>query len=593
MTHGACTIAPLGGLNDEQRKAVDSGSTLTLVNACAGSGKTATASAKVAGWIRQGVPPERILMLTFTRKAAGEMKARIARRIGEDSCTAQGGTYHATALRLMRDNPGDFGLDERFGILDDDGAAKLWKRALKKTGGDPKEAGRAASAYGLAVNLLQDPETALAKTLRTPARGAAEEYTKEKEANRLMDFDDILLRWRDALGHGRGGAGRWSHVMVDEFQDNSELQYDILKKLGARELFVVGDPNQCIYSFRGSAPKLMARFSSEHPECRVHTLALNYRSGQSVLDTANDSLAGGDRPVELTAARNERGNVHKYAFNDPTQEADFIQRGVLWRLKAGTPPSQIAVLFRSGHQSSHIEMSLRRARIPYRKYGGISITEAADVKDFLALLKVWHNPVDRVSRLRISTLFPGVGEKGAEKALEKGEPKWPGKSQEAGLWLARAEAAGWPEGAPLLARSMAALLELNYPEDHEDRAERVEALAEAAREFPSLADFLDHYSTGDEHGERPHPEDCITLSTIHSAKGLEWDDVFLVGAGSTQIPSRKAEESGQTEEERRLLYVAITRARKFLSLSYPEFTPRSGWQLPTPFLPPENWKRGG
>lgn len=593
MTEDSLNTTLDDGLNGEQRGAVNSGGALTLVNACAGSGKTATAAVKVAGWIQRGVPPARILMLTFTRKAAGEMKARIAKKLGSESCPAEGGTYHATALRMMRDSPGDFGLDRSFGILDDDGAAKLWKRALKKTGGDPKEARRAASTYGLAVNLLQDPEKMLAETLKTPAPGAAAAFAEEKEANKLMDFDDILIRWRDALEQGRGGLAKWSHLMVDEFQDNSELQYDILKKLGAQELFVVGDPNQCIYSFRGSAPKLMARFSSEHPECRVHTLALNYRSAQTVLDTANDSLAGGDRPIELTAAKADKGHVHKYAFNDPAQEADFVQRGVLWRLKAGTLPSQIAVLFRSGHQSSHIEMALRRARIPYRKYGGISITEAADVKDFLALLNVWHNPADRVSRLRVATLFPGVGERGAEKALERGEPKWPGKAQEAGLWVARAEAAGWPEGAPILAREMGTILELNYPEDHEDRAERLEALADAAREFPSLADFLDHYSTGDEHGGRPHPEDCITLSTIHSAKGLEWDDVFLVGAGSTQIPSRRAEESGQTEEERRLLYVAITRARKFLSLSYPAFSPRSGWQLPTPFLPPENWKKGG
>jgi DNA helicase-2/ATP-dependent DNA helicase PcrA len=593
MTHESSHFSVLDGLNGEQRNAVRSGGNLTLVNACAGSGKTATATAKVSGWVKDGVEPDRILMLTFTRKAAGEMKARIAKRLGVDSCPVSGGTYHATALRMMRDNPLDFGLEGNFGILDDDAAGKLWKKALRKTGGDPKEAGRAAGAYGLAVNLLQDPEQALAKTLRVSAPGAAGEFVRGKEENRLLDFDDILMRWRDALSAGRGGVGRWSHVMVDEFQDNSELQYDILKRLGAKELFVVGDPNQCIYSFRGSAPKLMARFSGEHPECKVHTLALNYRSGQSVLDVANDSLLGGDRPVTLKAAKGDRGYVHKYAFGDHSQEADFIQRGVLWRLKAGTPASQIAVLFRSGHQSSHIEMALRRGRIPYRKYGGISITEAADVKDFLAILKVWHNPLDRVSRLRVATLFPGVGEKGAEKAIEKGEPRWPVKAQEAGLWVARADAAGWPEGVNILARAMAPLLESNYPDDHEERAERVEALADTAREFSGLADFLDHYATGDENGEKPHPEDCITLSTIHSSKGLEWDDVFLTGAGGSQIPSRKAEENGQTEEERRLLYVAITRARKFLSISYPEFTPRSGWQTPTPFLPPEDWKRGG
>lgn len=579
------------GLNEEQLRAVGHGGKLTLVNACAGSGKTATATAKVAGWVRQGVDPGAILMLTFTRKAAGEMKARIARRLGLAVCPVEGGTYHSTALRLMRVNPSAFALETAFGILDDDGAGRLWKKILKTLGGDPREAGRAAAAHGLAVNLLKDPEEEIRRSLITRVEGAAGAYAKTKADNRVVDFDDILVLWSKALSEGRGGRGRWTHVMVDEFQDNSELQYEILRRLGALEIFAVGDPNQCIYSFRGSAPKLMSRFRRDNPECSEHTLSLNYRSGQGILDTANDALEGGERPVRLTAAGQGTGQVHKYSFGDHSQEAAFIHRGILWRLKSGTDPRQIAVLFRSGHQSAHIEMALRKAGIPYRKYGGISLTEAADVKDYLSILRAWHNPLDRISMLRVSIMFPGVGEKGAEKSIDKGEPRWPAKAQEAGLWIAQAAAAGWPRGAELLAERMQRLFRENYPDDHADRFERVLALASAAGGHPSLADFLDHYSTGDEEGGKPHPEDAVVLSTIHSAKGLEWDDVFVTGAGSTQIPSRKAEERGETEEERRLLYVAVTRARKFLCVSYPELSPRHEWQLPTPFLPPEGWRR--
>ncbi len=580
-------------LNTQQREAISWGGAVTLVNACAGSGKTATATAKVARWISSGVEPSRILILTFTRKAAWEMKARIAKRLGVESCPIEGGTYHATALKLMKQAPSAFDLPDRFSVLDDDGCEKIWKKALRKCGGDPKEARRAMGIHSLTVNLIEDPEIALQKELRTEARGVAKAFAELKKESRLLDFDDILCQWRAALHEGRGGGGRWTHVMVDEFQDNSEIQYDILKMMGAKELFVVGDPNQCIYSFRGSAPRLMKRFASDHPSGKVFTLALNYRSSQTVLDAANEALAGGECPVALHAGQNKRGLVYKYVFGDGIQEAEFIQRGILWRMKAGTTPDQIAVLFRAGHQSTHIEMALRRARIAYKKYGGISITDAAEVKDFLAMLKVWHNPLDRVSRVRVACLFPGVGEKGAEKAAERGEPSWPIKAQAAGLWMAQAQAAGWPKGAQILGDKLAETLKSIYPDDHEMRAERVAALSEAAGHFESLGDFLEHYSTGEEGASGGHPADCITLSTIHSAKGLEWNDVFLAGSGGSQIPSKRAAENGQSEEERRLLYVALTRSRHFLSLSYPEFTPRNGWQGPTPFLCPTGWKKGG
>jgi len=370
------------GLNDEQIAAVSWGGGKTLVNACAGSGKTAVAAAKVAGWIESGVPSERILMLTFTRKAAHEMKSRVGQKARSGVGNVSSGTYHAVALRLMREGVG-FGGCSSFTILDDDGVERLWKRALKESGGDPKEAGRAAARHSLAVNLLQDPDKILEEHLFTPAYGAARKFSELKKNSRVLDFDDILIQWRDALSTGAGGRGNWTHVMVDEFQDNSELQYDILKNLGAVELFVVGDPNQCIYSFRGSAPRLMARFAADHPECREYSLSSNYRSGQEILDEANYTLLHGDRPAHLQAVGNQRSAVYRYSFSNPSEEAEFVARGVLWRLKAGTKPHQVAILFRSGHQSSHIEMALRKGRIPYRKYGGSTLTDAADVKDFL------------------------------------------------------------------------------------------------------------------------------------------------------------------------------------------------------------------
>jgi DNA helicase-2/ATP-dependent DNA helicase PcrA len=579
------------GLNEEQTKAVTWTGGKTLVNACAGSGKTATAAAKVAGWMEAGVAAESILLLTFTRKAAGEMRRRVSGRIGVQDCGITSGTYHSVALRLMRSGV-DFGLGGSFSVLDDDGVERLWKKSLKKCGGDPREARRAASAHSLAVNLLKDPEQAVGDVLFSPAPGAAESFASMKRESKVLDFDDILATWSEALKKGGGGRGKWTHVMVDEFQDNSEVQYEILKHLGAKEMFVVGDPNQCIYSFRGSAPKLMTRFSTDNPDAASYSLSLNYRSGQEILDEANYSLLESEKPAALIAAggRSAKAAVHKYCFGDQRMEADFTTRGIAWRMKAGTKPGQIAILFRSAYQSTQVEMALRRSRIPYRKYGGGALTDAADVKDYLAFLRVWLNPADRVSMSRAALLFPGVGDKAVEKAVESGEARWPAKAEAAGLWIAKAQQVGWPDGARWVAEKMAGLLEHNYPDDHAERMERILELSEAAGDFTSLADFLDHYSTGED-SKGVHPDDCITLSTIHSAKGLEWDDVFLCGAGGQQFPSKRAVESGCESEERRLFYVAVTRARKFLCLTYPESLPHHGWQGATPFAAPEGWRR--
>jgi DNA helicase-2/ATP-dependent DNA helicase PcrA len=578
------------GLSRSQLAAVSNDTGKTLVNACAGSGKTATATGKVGGWLEKGVDSRQILMLTFTRKAAGEMSHRLRRLVGEISEGINGGTYHSIALRLLRNGQmGELG-GRNTSILDPDDANRIWGRILNDFRLNRKLAGLAEATRGLAVNQMKDPAEALNRIPDFERRGhdLIKRYQAIKVSNGVADFDDLLVMWDKALDAGSGGRGQWSHVMVDEFQDNSEIQYSILRKLGAQEIFAVGDPNQCIYSFRGSATKLMQRFAEEHPECREFTISTNYRSGQSILNTANTAMASGDKPVKLTAAQQDPGKVYQYILPTARDEADFAAGVVKWRLSAGSKANDIAILFRSRFQSSQLEIALNRHQIPYKKYGGKDIFSASDVKDFIALLKVWQNPNDTIAKTRVSLLFPQVGKKTAEKNMQDGGSPWPQKAEQAKLWIAQAEAMGWPRGGEFLSTKIIDLFPSNYPKDFVDREERVLEIGKLCSEYETLTAMLDYHCTGEEEA-RKHPENCITISTIHSSKGLEWKDVVVFGASDGQLPSAMAKGRDHYEEERRLFYVATTRAKKFLCYTHATVSLLNKIQSPCPFLPRERW----
>ena len=577
------------GLNDEQLRAVSNRSGKTLVNACAGSGKTSTATGKVAGWIEEGIPQDRILMLTFTRKAAGEMKARVAKLLNS-AVGIEGGTYHSVAVKLMRAGTPGFEEVAGFSILDQDDAKRIWTKILTSHSIEGKYAGLAMSIFGLATNQMTEEGEALDKNEIFKGKGdkIAKEFRATKERLRVIDFDDILACWLKALQRGGGGRGRWTHIMVDELQDNSELQYQIMCHLQAEDIFAVGDPNQCIYSFRGSAPKLMRRFAEEHPECQEYTLNTNYRSGQAILNAANQAMARGANPVTLKSKSRDPGKVYQYQTPTAREEADFVTDIVKWRMRAGYKPSQIAVLVRSRFQSHLIELSLVRKQIAYRKYGGQDIFHAAEVKDYISLIKAWQRPGERLAISRVAMLFPGVGKKSAEKITENGRPDWPAKAQEAGLWIAQAQSMPWPEAGRHLATKIVKLFPSNYPQDSEDRTQRILDLAETCKDFSSAAEMIDYYSLG-ESKEKDHPEHCITLSTIHSAKGLEWENVIIHGATHGQLPSTRCDGPEQREEERRLFYVATTRAKEFLCYTHSSLSPTNRPQEPCPFLPWDRW----
>lgn len=577
------------GLNSEQQLAVSNKSGRTLVNACAGSGKTSTATGKVAGWIEEGVSQNKILMLTFTRKAAGEMKSRIGKLINGE-VKVDGGTYHSVAIKLMRGGCGGFAGVEGFSILDQDDAKRIWTRILKNYSIEGKYAGLASSIYGLATNQIVDAAEALENNSIFRGKGSkiADEYKSIKEHLRVLDFDDILVYWLKALAQGGGGQGSWSHVMVDELQDNSELQYQILGHLKAQDIFAVGDPNQCIYSFRGSAPKLMRRFAEEHSDCKEYTLSANYRSGQAILNAANRAMAEGSNPVTLQSKISNRGQVYQYQTPSAHEEADFVTDVVKWRLSSGYKPSQIAILIRSRFQSHLIELSLTRKQIAYRKYGGQDIFHAAEVKDFLALVKAWKKPTDRLSISRVALLFPGIGKKSVEKITDNGRPEWPSKAKEAELWISQAQTMSWPDAGRHLAGKIIKLFPSNYPQDSDERIQRILDLAETCQGFAGATEMIDYYALG-ESRDKSHPDNCITLSTIHSAKGLEWENVIIHGATHGQMPSTRSDLPGQREEERRLFYVATTRAKEFLCYTHSSFSSTNKFQEPCPFLPRERW----
>jgi DNA helicase-2/ATP-dependent DNA helicase PcrA len=576
-------------LNSEQLRAVENQSGKTLVNACAGSGKTSTATGKVAGWVEQGVAQDKILMLTFTRKAATEMKDRVAVILGGE-VDIEGGTYHSVAVRLMRAGARSFEEVSGFSIMDQDDAKRLWSKILRDHSIEPKYAGLAMSTYSLAVNQMVKASEGMEKNEVFRGKGILLEkaYQASKERLRVMDFDDILSAWLRALQKGGGGLGRWTHVMVDELQDNSEIQYQILKHLGAEDIFAVGDPNQCIYSFRGSAPKLMKRFSQEYPECKEYTLNTNHRSGRAILNIANQAMARGDNPVFLKSWKEDPGKVYQYKTQSAQGEANCVADLVKWRLRAGHKPSQIAVLFRSRFQSHLIELSLTREKIAYRKYGGQDIFHASEVKDYISLLKAWKNPTDKLAVARVAMLFPGVGKKSVDKITEDGQTKWPAKGQEAELWISQANALSWPEAGKHLASKIIKLFPLNYPQDADERSQRILDLAETCEGFSDATEMIDYYALG-ESKEKGHPDHCITLSTIHSAKGLEWKNVIVHGASHGQLPSLRSKEHAQREEERRLFYVATTRAKEFLCFTHSSTSATNQFQDPTPFLPRERW----
>ncbi|MBA2576736.1 MAG: ATP-dependent helicase [Euzebyaceae bacterium] len=605
----------LDGLNAPQREAVAHGDGPLLVLAGAGSGKTATLACRVARLIADGVPPERILLLTFTRRAAVEMLQRAAAlTTPQVQRRVWGGTFHAVGHRLLRAHGRALGLAPEFSVVDQGDAADLLdlvRDDLGLAGGDRRfpRKDTLAAVYSRTVNAGAPLAEVIGRHFPwcrphvDAVAGLFRAYTARKRAQHLLDYDDLLLWW-DALlgvpGVGDDVANRFDHVLVDEYQDTNALQAGIVRRMGraSANVTVVGDDAQAIYGFRAASVDHILRFPADFPGATVVRLEQNYRSTQPILDAANAVMAQSglrfDKSLWSQRAGAARPRLHTCA--DEADQSERVCTAVLARREQGVVLRDQAVLFRTGHHSAHLEIELARRNVPFVKFGGLRFLEAAHVKDLLAFLRLLDNPADEVAWFRVLQLLDGMGPASARRVLRdlvaagpdaalrrlvEQPPPVPAAAAAdyAALGCAVADCLDGALGvgaqierfgrfyAPLCARR------------HRNAAARLRDLSQLeviAGGAPSRAGFVADLvldppnSTGDLAGPPLLDEDYLVLSTIHSAKGLEWDSVHVIHAADGMIPSDMATgSSDEIEEERRLLYVALTRAKDRLDVHVP------------------------
>ncbi|MFH5804925.1 ATP-dependent helicase [Alienimonas sp. DA493] len=634
--------AVLAGLNPQQRAAAGHGDGPLLIVAGAGTGKTTTLAARVAHLIREGADPAGILLLTFTRRAATEMLDRVARRLrgamGEAGERAArqvwGGTFHGVAARLLRVYHAALGLPRDFSILDrgdTEDLLDLCRGRLELPSGGarfPKKAVCAAIVSRSANSgetVAEVVETRYPHLLQHEAnlRRLFDLYDEAKGEQNLLDFDDLLLFWEALAADPEAGPAlrlRFPRVLVDEYQDTNVLQARLLKNLApdGRGLTAVGDDAQAIYSFRAATVRNILDFAEHYPPATVLPLETNYRSVAPILTVANAVIAAAAERHEktLTATRQIGPAPLVVRCKDEAEQVRFVVDRMLELRDSGLELDKQAVLFRASHHSLALELELQKRDVPFKKFGGLRFLETAHVKDLLAFLRLAENPRDEISALRCLLLLPGVGRSRAAKAVAALRES----GGDFGSWKALAAPGGgvaeWKAFVELMPRLAAnredlssqirrvrrlyrPLMEATYDNAAERNRdlEQIELLAGRGRDRASfLADLtLDPPSSAAAAAGPREDEETVTLSTMHSAKGLEFEAVYVLNACRGGIPSDQAEDDAALEEERRLFYVALTRARTHLTICHPltrhlkRHGLRDGYGFSelTPFLTPE------
>jgi DNA helicase-2/ATP-dependent DNA helicase PcrA len=609
---------PFSSLNDAQRSAVDHGSDPLLVIAGAGSGKTMTLASRVARLVLDGADPQRLLLLTFSRRAALEMERRVGRVLHHALGLAStqrapalpwSGTFHSVGARLLREYAARVGLADSFTIHDRGDAEDLMGIVRHELGLTATKKrfplkGTCLSIYSRAVNSQAPLHEVLAGAFPWCADGHDElkrlfaAYVDAKQQQQVLDYDDLLLYWCEALADAalaREVGARFDHVLVDEYQDTNRLQAAILHALkpDGRGLTVVGDDAQAIYSFRAADVRNILDFPHRFA-ARVVTLERNYRSTQPILAASNAviALAAARFTKHLWSERVSSQRPQLVSVADEAAQAAWVADEVLRQREAGVALKRQAVLFRAAHHSSALELELTRRRIPFVKFGGLKFLEAAHVKDVLSVLRWVQNPRSRLAGFRVAQLVPGIGPASARRlldamdaaadplcALRAFEPPAAARDD----WRAFAaladtlrEGGAWPGELELVHRWYGPQLERL----HDDAAVRVADLAQLARiagGYATRERFLTELTldppdaTSDEADTPGRDEDYLILSTIHSAKGQEWQAVYVLNAVDGCIPSDLGVGSAaEIDEERRLLYVAMTRAKQQLQLVVPQ-----------------------
>jgi len=621
LPEDACA-AVLRDLNEAQRSAASHGPGPLLIVAGAGTGKTATLAHRVAHLVASGMSPGRILLLTFTRRAAEEMLRRVegllrtAATSGDlpsamSGARVWGGTFHAVAARLLRIHGESIGLPPGFTILDRSDSEDLMHavRTSLDLGAKARrfpQKGTCLDIYSRCVNAAEPLEEVL--TTRYPwCKDEAEDlkalfagYLDRKESRHVLDYDDLLLFWRGMLADpalGEVVRGHFDAVLVDEYQDTNALQADIVALLrpDGTGITAVGDDAQAVYGFRAATVRNILDFPTRFPEATVLTLEQNYRSTAPILGATNAVIAEAPERYDkaLWTAREGGSRPHLVTCRDEHEQTAFVIDRILGHREEGTPLKEQAVLFRAMHHSMELELELQRRNVPFVKYGGLKFVEMAHVKDLVAYLRLAENPNDEMAALRVLGLLPGIGPKTASSLAEDlaraggdfetwvghavPEPTavlWPGFVT---LMRTLASAPAGDVAAQLAAARAyyAPLCEQRY-DNTQARLADLEQIEMLGARFPDRTAFLTDLTldapqwTGDFAGPPLLDEDYLILSTMHSAKGLEFDVVFVIHAADGNIPSDMSTGSvTEIEEERRLFYVACTRARDTLYVTHP------------------------
>lgn len=614
---GSSHIAYEKELNPEQLRVVTSGEGPALVLAGPGSGKTRTLTYRVSYLLEQGIPPHEILLVTFTVKAAREMLDRVERILKYRPDGLWGGTFHHIGNLVLRQHAELLQRTSSFGILDEEDAKDLLSSIL----GDLKlssthtrlpQAGVLENILSLATNTCRPLEQVVlerypqfAEHIPWMERVRAS-YGERKRKSNLMDYDDLLAEWlgllRDHPEVRQKYGEQFQCILVDEYQDTNRLQFELIRALGSGHLNVlaVGDDAQSIYGFRGADVRNLLQFPETFPGTTIHRLETNYRSTPEILRLANTSIRfnSAQFPKELKSVQASGPLPIVVPLMDARQQAAFIAQRALELREEGTPLEEMAVLFRARFQAAELELELAKRNIPYIVRGGIRFFEQAHIKDALAHLRLLANPHDELAWDRVLRLQDGIGAGYARRIWESlaGSPNplqaavegggggsIPAKAQASWKRLQaalRVLASPARRGNPsellveVLRSGYDSYLE-NHFEDARDRREDLEQLVNLASGYSSVERFIEDLTLREPfRGESirgwEEPDELLVLSTIHQAKGLEWTSVFLIGLAEGQFPHPKSvEDAAELEEERRLFYVAVTRTRRDLYLTYP------------------------
>lgn len=618
-------VDQLSDLNAQQTAAVRHDGSPLLIVAGAGTGKTKTLVSRVLHLMSQGADPSRILLLTFTRRSAAELIARVVAASGSSQASQiWGGTFHSIANRLLRSYSVEANTPNAFTILDQADSTDIFGLVRNELGlGERGKRFPRKETIAAIYSRMVNRQTKLAEVLREDFPWCADHgdelkavfgaYTAQKRSHRVLDYDDLLLYWRGLLKADQGAILRnlFDHILIDEYQDTNPIQVDIIEGMCRPDtgLVAVGDDAQSIYGFRAATVANMWEFTTRFPGAERITLDINYRSTQPILDTANQMMEHSDRygpdggPAHFTktlqATRGHGPTPRLAVCRDEAAQSRFVCEQILDARERGIALRDQAVLVRAGHHSDHLELELARRDIPFVKYGGLKYLEAAHIKDLLSLLRVLENPADQLAWNRVLTAIPTIGPATVRSLSDQiglDDPATapnalnrlldealdlPARSREPMSILSAAlrDCRDHPIGPAEQIERLRTVCEMTFPASYPNAAVRLsdlDQLSVTASGYDSRAEFLTELTldpperTGDLAGPPHLDDDWMTISTIHSAKGMEWKSVYVIHAADGNVPSDMATgNNDELAEELRLLYVALTRARDELTVSFP------------------------